>query len=100
MYCAKVFQIVFLSQNEDNSVVTVSATGVNLINTATKYILEYFFPVYKIHFKILFTVYVIDRDMYIVHFDDKVKLSGQDGSFLTQACWVQNSELFPAEFIF
>ena len=38
--------------------------------------------------------------MYIVHFDDKVKLSGQDGSFLTQACWVQNSELFPAEFIF
>ena len=42
MYCAKVFQIVFLSQNEDNSIVTVSATGMNL-NTARKYILEYFF---------------------------------------------------------
>ena len=55
---------------------------------------------YQIQYRILFTVYVINRDMYIVHFDDKVKLSGQDGSFLTQACWVQNSELFPAEFIF
>ena len=47
MYCAKVFQIVFLSQNEDNSVVTVSATGVNLINTATKFILEYFLQCIK-----------------------------------------------------
>ena len=100
MYCAKVFQIVFLSQNEDNSVVTVSATGVNLISTATKYILEYFLQCIRYILELLFTVYVIDRDMYIVHFDDKVKLSGQDGSFLTQACWVQNSELFPAEFIF
>ena len=65
MYCAKVFQIVFLSQNEDNSVVTVSATGVNLIDTATKYILGYFFQCMWYILKYFFTVYVIDRDMYV-----------------------------------